>query len=1140
VLAARASRTAPPAARRRRRREAPLKTQSILSLTLAPCAHPQESRLLAVVVAKNAVGSSWRKTVGSREWSRVPDEEKAFARAAALRVVLADPSERVALQAALLVTNAARFDVPRPWEALLPELAGAAAAEAPTPPAAKRRALVALKHVLRALRGKRFVLKAPAGVAALTSADMAAAARAIDDDRALMFRLAKGLLGPLRAQWAANFSALLARGEAWEARGALAAAGLAALRELLHLLPDLRDVEADFDALLAEGAAAAAALAAPLFGGPAAAAVRVGDDGAGGDAHVRLMSKSWERLLQTALVAMDRHTLAFACHLSAWATLAVDTGLLGIDAAAVHHIRAKSRVLFTRFLARALLQPLYKTRGDDAGIPLLAMGYGGGGGGYGGGGGRVAAAESLPLLRAAAATLDEMLVGERCAALVRALVAKYLTLSPEELAEWEADPESLARRVDAETSPDADTPRPCGVALMECMLERAEEATADALVALAAELQAVALTPATALPREATYRAIGEVFPHLRGRVDFGGWYASELRGLLAAGEAELAALEGRVLVARALWLVGVCGEELAPLAWGEAFGLAVRHVAAQDAVVALMAVSAATSLIGAALEEQQYVRQPREAQRLWHDGPGGGGGGAAAAAEAAIDEAAAEARAAYEAHAAAVEGSLDALLGGLFALLPRLAEVESMVRVLQCVSAAVELMGARVRPHLGAVAAALPRVWAAVQGRHEGEGTGALARLLSSLIAMLAHLVAKLGTAAAAEPAVTVVALPLVRHATDLAAPGAETLVEEGLRLWLALLHAAPALTPELAELLPARLAPLLARGRDNAACFRVAEGYALLAGAGALAPALPRLAPAMHASLAAALAALRPAAGPRPGTVLMGALAPEAAAEAAGAAALLSLLQRLAGAAPPPAELGPAAQAAAALVHADYGAGTLRLPARAVVLVEACLEVVYRAAFREPAAAAALAGPDLEAQGRLVDRWVALASSRDVGELFVPAMAAAGRARRHAAAVALCSLVYADALPALREEARAAQALVLGLRAAREQPVFERDAAALATAPRPPPDGDAPDQLLARRLALSAADPLRAVDAVDAARAAAARVEGWIGRERVAAALEAVDPMYGEQYAALAAGRLGEAEEAAAIAGMAHASVS
>lgn len=29
---------------------------------------------MSIIVAKNAVGSSWRKTVGSREWSHVPGE----------------------------------------------------------------------------------------------------------------------------------------------------------------------------------------------------------------------------------------------------------------------------------------------------------------------------------------------------------------------------------------------------------------------------------------------------------------------------------------------------------------------------------------------------------------------------------------------------------------------------------------------------------------------------------------------------------------------------------------------------------------------------------------------------------------------------------------------------------------------------------------------------------------------------------------------------------------------------------------------------------------------------------------------------------------------------------------------------------
>lgn len=47
----------------------------------------------------------------------------------------------------------------------------------------------------------------------------------------------------------------------------------------------------------------------------------------------------------------------------------------------------------------------------------------------------------------------------------------------------------FARQVDVETSPEADTPRPCGVALLECMLERAQSPVAAALLAQAGALQ---------------------------------------------------------------------------------------------------------------------------------------------------------------------------------------------------------------------------------------------------------------------------------------------------------------------------------------------------------------------------------------------------------------------------------------------------------------------------------------------------------------------------------------------------------------------------------------------------------------------------------------------------------------------------
>jgi hypothetical protein len=46
------------------------------------------------VITKNTVGSSWRKTLGTREWSRVPAEEKAAVREAVLRLLLTDPSDR--------------------------------------------------------------------------------------------------------------------------------------------------------------------------------------------------------------------------------------------------------------------------------------------------------------------------------------------------------------------------------------------------------------------------------------------------------------------------------------------------------------------------------------------------------------------------------------------------------------------------------------------------------------------------------------------------------------------------------------------------------------------------------------------------------------------------------------------------------------------------------------------------------------------------------------------------------------------------------------------------------------------------------------------------------------------------------------
>ena len=62
--------------------------------------------------------------------------------------------------------------------------------------------------------------------------------------------------------------------------------------------------------------------------------------------------------------------------------------------------------------------------------------------------------------------------------------------------------------------------------------------------------------------------------------------------------------------MARAAWLVGVCGGELPPPLWGEALACLVRHMGSPDLVLALSAVSALLALLSTFIE-QQHVSLP-------------------------------------------------------------------------------------------------------------------------------------------------------------------------------------------------------------------------------------------------------------------------------------------------------------------------------------------------------------------------------------------------------------------------------------------------------------------------------------------------------------------------------------------------
>lgn len=139
----------------------------------------------------------------------------------------------------------------------------------------------------------------------------------MQQQRAQLDAQCKALLAPLRQQWEGHTTALLAGGDGWQRRGAAAAAALSAARELMHVLQDFEGVEDAINAFLSELHQAAAAIAPQLLSGQLAAtavAAAAGGEAAAAAAAAgnpqlerwQLLGKSWERLLQMALVTMDR------------------------------------------------------------------------------------------------------------------------------------------------------------------------------------------------------------------------------------------------------------------------------------------------------------------------------------------------------------------------------------------------------------------------------------------------------------------------------------------------------------------------------------------------------------------------------------------------------------------------------------------------------------------------------------------------------------------------------------------------------------------------------------------------------------------------------------------------------------------
>jgi len=203
------------------------------------------------------------------------------------------------------------------------------------------------------------------------------------------------------------------------------------------------------------------------------------------------------RMSECALAALDDHALEFRTFLPHFLEMFTTVMMeLPVDREALQK-QPKTLMVVTRFLARAMLNPLYNPQRMARLQPR---------------------SEWEPKTQMAAeadATVTAFFSEDRCAAIVHAIVNKYLPLTPAELEEWEDSPEQAAMNdtvglLESVEVGDAQSPRPCGHALFLCMAVKQPRVVSSAVLAYAQELQQ--RTPATTetwVLRDACYHAIG-------------------------------------------------------------------------------------------------------------------------------------------------------------------------------------------------------------------------------------------------------------------------------------------------------------------------------------------------------------------------------------------------------------------------------------------------------------------------------------------------------------------------------------------------------------------------------------------------------------------------------------------------------
>ncbi|XP_045450077.1 importin-11 [Melitaea cinxia] len=354
----------------------------------------------------------------------------------------------------------------------------------------------------------------------------------------------------------------------------------------------------------------------------------------------------------------------------------------------------------------------------------------------------------------------------------RTLVARYFPLSADDLALWDAEPESFATDEAGESW--KYSLRPCTEAVFMELFHEYRTILAPELVRLLASLQESQVSPddlPAILKKDAIYNAVGLAAFDLYDDVDFDEWFTNVLSQEIKIKDNNYRIIRRRVCQLIGQWCGVRASQALRPAMYAALLEPLAR--AGEDAAVKLAAAEALRSTIDDFnFDVEQFAP--------------------------------------YAPHA----------LSALYDLLVECEECETKMHVLHVVSFVTERCGWVVARGGGASAlfAALPALCTHAQHHH---------MLRAAALAALVHLVKALGECA---PNVRPWVLNVVNESTKLSEPAHVYLLEDALELWLAILETSATADPALLQLAH-NLYPILEQSTEHLRIVvYIMQAYALL----------------------------------------------------------------------------------------------------------------------------------------------------------------------------------------------------------------------------------------------------------------------------------------------------------------------